>query len=184
MLPRQLAVGAYYQTGRWAVGVDYVFQNWGGRNSGYEMTGTSGSGENKTEYKVAYTNTSTIKMGVEYTPNRYDARHFLKRWSYRAGFRYGAYNQTFNGDKLVQYAVTAGIGLKELCEKFRAAPSRPSTSASSTVAAVTTSPTAWGWSGSSISSLRSASRSSRDRWRTANIGSCAPSSINVTGKQK
>ena len=66
VLPRQLAVGAYYQTGRWAVGVDYVFQNWGGRNSGYEMTGTSGSGENKTEYKVAYTNTSTIKMGVEY----------------------------------------------------------------------------------------------------------------------
>ena len=44
VLPRQLAVGAYYQTGRWAVGVDYVFQNWGGRNSGYEMTGTSGSG--------------------------------------------------------------------------------------------------------------------------------------------
>lgn len=86
VLPRQLAVGAYYQTGRWAVGVDYVFQNWGGRNSGYEMTGTSGSGENKTEYKVAYTNTSTIKMGVEYTPNRYDARHLLKRWSYRAGF--------------------------------------------------------------------------------------------------
>ena len=111
VLPRQLAVGAYYQTGRWAVGVDYVFQNWGGRNSGYEMTGTSGSGENKTEYKVAYTNTSTIKMGVEYTPNRYDARHFLKRWSYRAGFRYGAYNQTFNGDKLAQYAVTAGIGI-------------------------------------------------------------------------
>ena len=107
VLPRQLAVGAYYQTGRWAVGVDYVFQNWGGRNSGYEMTGTSGSGENKT----AYTNTSTIKMGVEYTPNRYDARHFLKRWSYRAGFRYGAYNQTFNGDKLAQYAVTAGIGI-------------------------------------------------------------------------
>ena len=98
-------------SGRWAVGVDYVFQNWGGRNSGYEMTGTSGSGENKTEYKVAYTNTSTIKMGVEYTPNRYDARHFLKRWSYRAGFRYGAYNQTFNGDKLAQYAVTAGIGI-------------------------------------------------------------------------
>ena len=111
VLPRQLAVGAYYQTGRWAVGVDYVFQNWGGRNSGYEMTGTSGSGENKTEYKVAYTNTSTIKMGVEYTPNRYDARHFLKRWSYRAGFRYGAYNQTFNGDRLAQYAVTAGIGI-------------------------------------------------------------------------
>lgn len=29
VLPRQLAVGAYYQTGRWAVGVDYVFQKLG-----------------------------------------------------------------------------------------------------------------------------------------------------------
>ena len=47
VLPRQLAVGAYYQTGRWAVGVDYVFQNWGGRNSGYEMTGTSGAGRTR-----------------------------------------------------------------------------------------------------------------------------------------
>ena len=51
------------------------------------MTGVSG--KDKTSYKVEYTNTSTFKVGVEYTPNRYDIRHFLKRWSYRAGFRYG-----------------------------------------------------------------------------------------------
>ena len=50
-------------------------------------------------------------MGVEYTPNRYDIRNFLKRWSYRAGFRYGSYNQSFNGDRLSQWAVTAGIGV-------------------------------------------------------------------------
>ena len=91
------------------ISADYVYQNWGGRNKGYEMTGVSG--KDKTSYKVEYTNTSTFKVGVEYTPNRYDIRHFLKRWSYRAGFRYGSYNQTFNGDRLAQYAVTAGIGI-------------------------------------------------------------------------
>ena len=111
VLPRQLTVGVFYQTAKWAVGVDYVFQNWGGSNSATEMTGVSGVGENKRSYEVAYTNTSTIKMGVEYTPNRYDVRHFLKRWSYRAGFRYGHYNQTYNDDKLSQWAVTAGIGI-------------------------------------------------------------------------
>lgn len=110
VLPRQLAVGAYYQNAKWAVGVDYVYQNWGGRNSATEQTGVSGP-DGKTSYEVAYTNTSTIKVGVEFTPGRYDVRRMLKRWSYRAGFRYGNYNQTYNGNKLSQYAVTAGIGI-------------------------------------------------------------------------
>lgn len=109
VLPSQLAAGIYYQTAKWAVGVDYVYQNWGGRNKGHEMTGVSGA--DKTAYKVEYTNTSTIKVGVEYTPDRYDVRNLFKRWSYRAGFRYGSYNQTFNGDRLSQLAVTAGIGV-------------------------------------------------------------------------
>ena len=60
---------------------------------------------------MAYTNTSTYKIGVEYTPNYMDARRFLNRWSYRAGFRYGDYNQTFGGKRLAQYAVTVGIGI-------------------------------------------------------------------------
>ncbi|WP_417016146.1 OmpP1/FadL family transporter [Alistipes sp.] len=111
VLPYQLAVGAYYQTSKWAVGVDYVYQNWGGRNTGYEMTGTTGMGEDRTAYRVEYVNTSTIKVGVEYTPNRYDIRNVLKRWSYRAGFRYGSYNQSFNGERLGQWAVTAGFGI-------------------------------------------------------------------------
>lgn len=111
VLPYQLAVGVYYQTSKWAVGVDYVYQNWGGRNTGYEMTGTTGMGEDRTAYRVEYVNTSTIKVGVEYTPNRYDIRNVLKRWSYRAGFRYGSYNQSFNGERLGQWAVTAGFGI-------------------------------------------------------------------------
>ena len=104
VLPRQLSVGAFYQTSKWTMGVDYVYQDWGGRNRQTESTGVSGP--DRSAFAVAYTDTHTIKAGVEYTPNRYDVRNFLKRWSYRAGFRYGTHNQTYNGDKLGQYAVT------------------------------------------------------------------------------
>ena len=45
VLPRQLAVGAYYQTSRWAVGLDYVYQNWGGRNKGIARTAVANSGK-------------------------------------------------------------------------------------------------------------------------------------------
>ena len=47
VLPHQLAAGVYYQTAKWAFGVDYVYQNWGGRNKGYEMTGVSGLGSER-----------------------------------------------------------------------------------------------------------------------------------------
>lgn len=109
VLPRQLSAGLYYQTAKWAVGVDYVYQNWGSRNKTVENTALSGA--DKTSFKVAYTNTSTVKFGVEFTPDRYDVRNFFKRWSYRAGFRYGNYNQTFGGHTISQYAVTAGFGI-------------------------------------------------------------------------
>jgi len=108
VLPKQLAVGVSYQTAKWSVGLDYVFQNWGGSNKDAVRTALGSTGE---RFDVAYRNTSTVKFGVEFTPNRYDARSFMKRWSYRAGFRYGAYNQTFGGHDLNQYAVTLGFGI-------------------------------------------------------------------------
>ena len=61
--------------------------------------------------EVAYANTSTYKVGVEYTPNRFDVRRYYNRISYRAGARYGGYYQTFGGERLNQYAVTVGFGL-------------------------------------------------------------------------
>ncbi len=103
-LPRQIAAGLFYRTPRLSLGFDYVYQDWRSANSGLEETTAAG-------YKVAYANTSTFKFGVEYTPNYMDARRFLNRWSYRAGFRYGDYNQTFGGKRLPQYAVTVGIGI-------------------------------------------------------------------------
>ena len=102
-LPEQWAVGTFYMDSRWAAGIDYVYRNWGGNNA--DMTEQTFGG-----IEVGYTNTHTIKAGVEYTPNRFDVRHYYNRMSYRAGFRYGDYYQTFGGKTLSEYAVTLGIG--------------------------------------------------------------------------
>lgn len=104
VLPHQVAVGLYYQTSRIQVAADYVYQDWGSGNKGYREQASSG-------FEVAYRNTNTFKAGLEWTPNRMDVRRILKRWSYRVGFRYGDYNQTFGGKTLNEYAVTAGIGI-------------------------------------------------------------------------
>ena len=111
VLPHQFSVGVYYQTSKWSLGADYVYQNWGGRNKGVVHTGVTGTGDDRHSYEVAYTNTSTIKLGAEFTPGRYDVRRFLNRWSYRAGFRYGGFQQTFDGHALNEWAVTAGVGV-------------------------------------------------------------------------
>ena len=111
VMPRQLSVGVNYQTSKWTLALDYTFQNWAHGNTEVVRTGAVGMGSDKTFYEVAYTNTNSVKMGFEYIPSRYDVRHFLKRWAYRAGFRYGNFNQTYNGEKLTEYAVTAGFGI-------------------------------------------------------------------------
>lgn len=103
VLPRQFSAGVYYQTAKVALALDYVYQNWGGSNRSSVLAGSG--------MEVAYANTSTFKMGVEYIPDRYDVRSFLARWSYRVGFRYGDYHQTFGGERLGQYAVTVGLGI-------------------------------------------------------------------------
>lgn len=102
-LPRQVAVGAFYQTSRIRTGVDWVYQNWGDENSDYLESGGKG-------VEVTYNNTHTIKAGFEITPRPIDVRNYLNRMSYRVGVRYGDYYQTFGGSKIAQYAVTAGIG--------------------------------------------------------------------------
>ncbi len=111
VLPHQLTAGVFYRDSKWGAGVDYTYQNWGGRNNGVVMTGTSGAGSGARSYEVSYLDTHTIKAGVEFIPSRYDVRRPMRRLAYRAGFRYGTHNQQFGGNKLAQYAVTAGIGI-------------------------------------------------------------------------
>lgn len=102
-LPEQWAFGVFYMDSRWAAGFDYVYRNWLGKNSGETETIFGGM-------EVGYTDTHTIKMGVEYTPSRFDVRHYYNRMSYRLGFRYGDYYQTFGRQKIDEYAITFGLG--------------------------------------------------------------------------
>ena len=102
-LPHKLTVGVFYETNKFAVGFDYVYQNWGSNNSFVENTAGA--------FDVRYCNTNTVKFGVEWTPNRNDVRNFLRRWHYRAGFNYGNYHQEFGGERVREYAVTFGFGI-------------------------------------------------------------------------
>lgn len=108
-LPRKVVAGVYYQTAKWAVGVDYDYQDWGSNNKTSEQTGVHAATGNS--FQVAYCDTHTIKAGVEFTPGRYDVRRFWRRWSYRLGARYGTFHQSYNGHQLDELALTAGIGI-------------------------------------------------------------------------
>ena len=101
-LPHSVKAGAMYQSPKIMAAVEYEFQAWGSGNRGFQ----EGINNNM---KVQYVDTHTAKVGVSYTPNRFDVRNYLKRISYRAGFRYGNYYQAYNGVSIPQYAVTAGL---------------------------------------------------------------------------
>ncbi|MDE5707419.1 MAG: conjugal transfer protein TraF, partial [Alistipes sp.] len=103
-LPHQITAGVYYQTLRLSLGADYTYCDWRSGNSRLVERSSAG-------FDVTYRNTHAVKLGFEYTPNRNDVRNVLKRWSYRAGVRYGSYCQSFGGVGVDEYAVTLGIGI-------------------------------------------------------------------------
>ena len=102
-IPQQAAVGVFFQNLKVKVGLDYVYQSWGSKNTSVVENLDNG-------VRVAYTDTHTIKAGVEYTPRHSDVRNYLRRMAYRIGARYGDYYQTYGGSTIKQFAVTAGFG--------------------------------------------------------------------------
>ncbi len=97
ILPHKAAFGLGYKSEKLSITVDYDFQHW--------------EGSLVPEDGIDYTNTHEIRGGMEYTPNRYDIRKQLKRWTYRLGFRYGNSYLTDNGHKIKNYAVSLGVGI-------------------------------------------------------------------------
>ncbi len=102
-LPHAVNAGLTYQDAKFVGSFDYEYQNWGGSNAFYQQDAYGGM-------SVKYVDTHTYKFGFEYTPNRFDVRHYLRRIAYRIGARYGNYYQSFEGRMLSQWAVTAGFG--------------------------------------------------------------------------
>ncbi len=100
-LPHKVVAGFAYRTGKLVVGADYDFQKWsGGMND--EPVSSGGF--------FSTTDSRNIRAGFEYTPNRYDIRDMLKRWTYRGGIRYGNTYYRMNGRQIKEYAITVGFG--------------------------------------------------------------------------
>ncbi len=96
-IPQSIGAGLYFYRPKYNVGIDYIYQNWADKNAYDEAN------------DVGYTNASTIRFGAQYTPDRYNVRSFMKRVSYRVGFRYNDYYLQFQGQKLNEKAVTFGF---------------------------------------------------------------------------
>ena len=86
-LPHSVKAGVMYNSPKIMAAVEYEFQAWGSGNEGYFEESMNNN------MTVKYVDTHTAKVGFSYTPKRFDARHYLKRISYRVGFRYSNYYQ-------------------------------------------------------------------------------------------
>lgn len=99
-MPQVIGAGLYFHKPKWAVGVDYLFHEWS--RNGYDA-----------DNRVRFVDTHTVKLGVQYTPNRYDIRgkfgSFFNRITYKAGFRYNNNYLEFGGRSLSDKAVTVGF---------------------------------------------------------------------------
>ncbi len=96
-IPQSIGVGFFFHRPKYAIGADYIYQNWADKNAYDDVN------------DVGYVNTSTYKFGMQYTPDRYSIRSFMKRVTYRVGFHYNDYYLQFQGQKLNEKAVTFGF---------------------------------------------------------------------------
>jgi hypothetical protein len=100
-IPGELGIGASYRLqDKWMIGADYVRQNW--KNASVPLT----PGVN-----FLPSVSSSIRLGGEYTPNRYDIRYYLKRVTYRAGVYYDKSYVSLNGQQINSFGITLGASL-------------------------------------------------------------------------
>ncbi len=102
-MAQKIGLGVYFHRSKWAVGADYIFEDWGAKNAYDEAN------------DVRYVNTNTLKAGIKYTPDRYDIRgkfgSFFNRMTYKAGLRTGNNYLEFNGIPMNERAVTIGVDI-------------------------------------------------------------------------
>jgi hypothetical protein len=100
-MARRIGVGAYLHRPKWLLGADYVWEDWAKGNA-YDAAND-----------VSFVNSSTIRLGGQYTPNRYDLRgrlaSFFNRMTYKAGVRSAGNYMQFRGEPINERAVTVGV---------------------------------------------------------------------------
>lgn len=100
-LPSEMSLGiSYRNSDKFMVGFDYSRQNW----SNTDFAETPG-----VDFKTCCA--QSFRAGVEFTPNRYDIRYYLKRMTYHAGIYYEQQYMSFNGHQLSAQGITFGVSL-------------------------------------------------------------------------
>lgn len=95
----EFGVGLSYRVnGKWAVGADYIQQNWRGDMFPDAATWTNFDAITSRQYKA----------GFEITPNMYDIRYYMKRVTYRAGAYYEQSYVKLNGHQVNAFGITFG----------------------------------------------------------------------------
>ena len=106
-LPQELGFGLSLRKGdRWAANVDFTLADWG--TSGFD--GQRGFA-NRGTLPFASSVSRSVRGGFEFTPNRYDARYYLRRVTYRGGAYYNQAYYTVGGHRIDAYGLTFGLTL-------------------------------------------------------------------------
>ncbi len=96
-IPSKVAAGLFYQTSKWNVGLDYNRQDW------------EGAFDVVLEDHITLRAQEEYRLGASFTPNRYDIRKALNRWTYKVGVRYGTSYLEKDGYTMHDAAVSLGF---------------------------------------------------------------------------
>jgi len=100
-IPAEIGAGiSFSYADRLVVGLDYVRQDWRGRT----FEGTPGI-----DFQAV--TAQSFRAGVEFTPNRYDIRYFMRRLSYRVGAYHDKSYIQLNGQQVNTTGFTLGVGI-------------------------------------------------------------------------
>lgn len=96
-IPGKIAAGVYYQSNKFGFAFDYSRQNW------------KGAFEIPKDQDITLGVQQDFRAGFSYTPNQFDIRNALNRWTYKVGVRYSDSYLIKNGDQLRDAAVSLGV---------------------------------------------------------------------------
>ncbi len=100
-IPSEFGFGfSFRKQDKWMIGFDYMRQNWEDSHFG-DTPGV--------DFKANASN--SFKVGIEYIPNRYDIRYYLKRVTYRLGAYYDQTYLNVGGNNVNAAGVTFGMSM-------------------------------------------------------------------------
>ncbi len=92
---------------RFRAEIDYTFSDWSG--TGIDKANGFANTTSKTPFSA--TARQSIRAGIEYTPDRYNVRYYMKRISYRAGAYYNNEYYKVGGSEINSFGITLGATL-------------------------------------------------------------------------